>query len=185
MLHYDAQAGELTPLGGHVMAQATEPISLEATINGKSVMVRSDPRRTVLEVFREDLHLTGMKYGCGEAACGACMVLVNGAPTYGCTTPIGEVAGKTITTIEGISPPGSSELHPVQQAFMECSGFQCGYCTPGQILGTIALLSKNPQPDDNAIRDAMEGHICRCNAYAGIFASVKRAAELSAKGGAR
>lgn len=163
------------------MPQSLDPISLETSINGTSRSLRTDPRRTVLEVLREDLQLTGTKYGCGEGSCAACTVLVNGQPVLSCTTTIGEIAGRKVVTIEGLTPEGRESLHPVQQAFLECSGFQCGYCTPGMVLGTVALLSKGASPDDAVIREALNNHICRCCSYVSIVESVKRAAELSAK----
>ena len=165
------------------MPQATETLSVQFTVNGKPAAVQSDGRRSLLEVLREDLHLTGTKYGCGEGACGACTVLVDGRAIFSCTTPMKDIADKQVTTIEGLEADG--QLHPVQKAFLECNAFQCGYCTPGQILGAVALLASNPNPDDQAIREGMNNHICRCCSYLSIFDAVKRAAEASRTGGSR
>ena len=156
-------------------------------VNGKSVDVTaSGSERTLLEALREDLHLTGTKYGCGEGACGACTVLVNGKRTFSCSTPIAECAGKKITTIEGVgvAASGGETLHPVQQAFLDEGAFQCGYCTPGMIIATIALLEHKPNPDDGEIVEWMNTNLCRCCGYPKVMAAIKRAATLG-KGEAR
>ena len=130
--------------------------------------------RSLLQVLRDDLRLTGAKPGCGEGACGACTVLLDGEPVRACVTPANAAAGCSVTTIEGLAGPG--ELHPVQREFLAAGAVQCGYCTPGMILAAVALLAGNPDPDETEIRSAMAGNICRCCSYAGITRAVRRAA---------
>ena len=144
------------------------------TVNGKAATVYAEQGRTLLEALREDLQLTGTKYGCGEGACGACAVLVDGKVTFSCSTPISQVVGKKIITIEGLAR--GDALHPAQQAFIDKQSFQCGYCTAGMIIRTASLLEQSPQPDDTAIAKAMDGHICRCCTYPRIIEAVKHAA---------
>ena len=149
-------------------------------VNGRDVEVdAAGGNRTLLEVLREDLQMTGTKYGCGEGACGACSVLVDGKRIFSCSTPANGVAGKNVTTIDGLAPSPDGALHPVQQAFIEARGFQCGYCTPGMILCTVALLSRKPNPTDEEIREGMNGNICRCCSYDNIREAVRRAANAS------
>jgi len=143
------------------------------TVNGKPASVTSDPRRPLLDVLREDLKLTGVKYGCGEGACGACTVLMDGKPVTSCNTPAAKAAGTKIVTIEGLSK--GDELHPVQEAFLAERAFQCGYCTPGMVLATVALLSETPSPTDEQIASALNGHLCRCGGYERIIKAVRRA----------
>jgi len=157
----------------------TDVVNIKFKVNDRDVDVATVPDRSLLEVLREDLTLTGTKYGCGEGACGACAVLVNGEQTFSCSTPMSQMAGKSITTIEGLAQ--GDALHPVQSAFLETQGFQCGYCTPGMIIATIALLGRKPNPSDDEVCDGMNGHLCRCCGYDNIKHAVKRAAELSAK----
>jgi aerobic-type carbon monoxide dehydrogenase small subunit (CoxS/CutS family) len=144
------------------------------TVNGKRSTVDTEPERPLLEVLREDLGLTGTKYGCGEGQCGGCTVLLDGKPALSCLTPVRVANGKTIVTIEGLAANG--KLHPVQQAFLDEGAMQCGYCTGGMVLRTVALLEGNPRPSDAQIVDALNGHICRCNGYVRILAAVRRAA---------
>ncbi len=144
------------------------------TVNGKKRTVVTDPERSLLDVLREELHLTGTKYGCGEGRCGACAVLMDGRRTLSCVTPVAMADKKTITTIEGLADGDS--LHPVQQAFLAEGAIQCGYCTPGMILSTVALLKNNPQPTDEQITEWMNVNICRCNGYTKILKAVRRAA---------
>ncbi|HTL28563.1 MAG TPA: (2Fe-2S)-binding protein [Tepidisphaeraceae bacterium] len=151
----------------------------EITLNGKPTKIQADARRMLLEILREDLHLTGTKYGCGESACGACTVLVDGKATFSCTTSLADVAGKSITTIEGIAT--GDQLHPVQQAFMEQAAFQCGYCTPGMILSTIELLNDKQNPTQAEIRTHLKPHICRCCTYPRILAAVENAIKATTK----
>jgi aerobic carbon-monoxide dehydrogenase small subunit len=148
--------------------------SFTFTVNGQQRTVTTDPQRPLLDVLREDLGLTGTKYGCGEARCGACTVLIDGKPAFSCSTPISAADKKTILTIEGLAK--GETLHPVQEAFLAESAFQCGYCTPGMIMGTVALLSENPKPTEAQIVTAMNGHICRCNGYPRILKAIERAA---------
>ena len=143
-------------------------------VNGKERTVVTDPERPLLDVLREDLHVTGPKYGCGEGRCGACTVLMDGSRTLSCITPVAKADKKKITTIEGLSDGGS--LHPVQQAFLDEGAIQCGYCTPGMILAAVALLEKNPQPTDEQIAEWMNVNICRCNGYPKILNAIRRAA---------
>ncbi|MGB7156490.1 MAG: (2Fe-2S)-binding protein [Tepidisphaeraceae bacterium] len=153
-----------------------EMATIRLKVNGRDFDVSTEPDRSLLEVLREDLALTGTKYGCGEGSCGACSVIVDGKRLFTCSTTASQVAGKTITTIEGLST-GADALHPVQQAFLDAGAFQCGYCTPGMILATVALLARKPNPTDEEIRDGMNGNLCRCCGYQNIVDAVKRAAE--------
>ena len=147
---------------------------MELMLNGGKKQVRSSPGRMLLDVLREELDLTGAKYGCGEGQCGACTVLVDGAAVRSCRTPLSVVLGKRITTIEGLEDKG--RLHPVQQAFIQADAMQCGYCTPGMIMGSVALLRKSPDPDETEIRRGLEGHVCRCGTYPRIVQAVRMAA---------
>jgi aerobic-type carbon monoxide dehydrogenase small subunit (CoxS/CutS family) len=144
------------------------------TVNGRKRTVTTDSKRPLLDVLREDLQLTGAKYGCGEGKCGSCTVLVDGKPVFSCVTPVSEVEGKTILTIEGLAT--GENLHPVQEAFLAEGAFQCGYCTPGMILAAVSLLGATPQPTDEQVVAAMDGHLCRCGGYPRILKAVKRAA---------
>jgi aerobic-type carbon monoxide dehydrogenase small subunit (CoxS/CutS family) len=143
-------------------------------INGKDITVDADGSRMLLWVLRDDLDLTGAKYGCGEGQCGSCTVLVDGVAVRSCVTPLRAVAGKKITTIEGLEQDG--KLHPVQEAFLETNAFQCGYCTPGMIMAAAGLLRKNPNPTEAQIKQSMNGNICRCGTYPRIVAAVRLAA---------
>lgn len=143
-------------------------------VNGELKTVRTEPLRKLLEVLREDLYLTGAKYGCGEGQCRACLVLVDGEPAMSCLLPVGVVEGKSITTIEGLAE--GDTLHPVQQAFLEEGAMQCGYCTGGMILSAVALLQKKPDPSDEEIIQGMNGNLCRCNEYVKITSAVRSAA---------
>ncbi len=145
-------------------------------VNGRTVSVDADGDRPLLSVLRDDLALTGCKYGCGQSQCGACTVLVDGSPVRSCTRKTGTVGDAEILTIEGLEREG--ELHPVQAAFLACDALQCGYCTPGMILGAVALLEKNPAPSDAEIINGMNGHICRCGTYQRIVAAIHEAARM-------
>lgn len=147
------------------------------TVNGQQKTVTTDPNRPLLDILREDLQITGPKYGCGQGQCGACTVLIDGNRALSCITPVSAADKKKITTIEGLAD--GDRLHPVQQAFLDEGAIQCGYCTPGMILSTVALLEENSQPTDEEITDWMNGNICRCNGYAKIFNAVRRAATLT------
>jgi aerobic carbon-monoxide dehydrogenase small subunit len=144
------------------------------TVNGQERSITSDPARPLLDVLREDLQLTGTHYGCGEARCGACSVLVDGKRVFSCKTAIEDVAGKKIRTIEGLAM--GDRLHPVQQAFLEENAFQCAYCTSGMIMCAVGLLEANPHPSDAEIAAGMNRNICRCCSYPKIAQAVKRAA---------
>ena len=150
--------------------------SLKFTLNGKSQRISTDSRRTLLDVLREDLDLTGTKYGCGEGQCRACTVLLDGNPIRSCQTEISDVEGHAVETIEGLATDG--RLHPVQEAFIKENAMQCGYCVPGMILSTVALLKRNPTPSDAQIVEALNGNICRCCGYVNILKAVRRAAPL-------
>jgi len=145
------------------------------TLNAKSVEVDVDPGTPLLWVIRDTLGLMGTKYGCGIAQCGACTVHIDGAPTRACVMPIEAVAGRRITTIEGLSQDNS---HPVQQAWLKFSVPQCGYCQSGQIMSAAALLATNDNPSDQEIDAAMSGNLCRCGTYPRIRAAIKAAAKL-------
>jgi len=142
-------------------------------INGEKHDVTVDPDVELLSVLRYHLDLTGTKYGCGEGACGACTVLVNGTPSRACITPVGSVEGKEVTTIEDLEKNG--KLHPVQEAFLTVDAFQCSYCASGMIMSAVALLKNNPAPTDDAIVKAMNGNICRCGTYPYIVKAIKMA----------
>jgi len=144
-------------------------------INGHRHAVQTDPQRPLLDVLREDLELTGTKYGCGEGECGACTVLLDGRATRSCLTAVSDAEEVQITTIEGLAAP-SGPLHPVQQAFLDQQAMQCGYCVPGQILTAVAMLAENPRPTREDIVSTMDGNLCRCCNYAKILAAVRQAA---------
>lgn len=148
-------------------------VKVTLTVNGKKQTISTDPERPLLDVLREELHLTGTKYGCGEGRCGACTVLMNGERVLSCVTPVVRANKKSITTIEGLAE--GDTLHPVQQAFLAEGAMQCGYCTPGMIMTAVALLEKNPNPSDEDITAAMNVNICRCNGYTKIINAVRRA----------
>ena len=148
---------------------------MQLLVNGETYEVAVDAERMLLGVLRDDLGLTGSKYGCGEGNCGACTVLLDGGMTRACVTPVVSAAGREITTIEGLA--AGDTLHPVQNAFIEHTAFQCAYCTPGFILSTVALLARNPSPDENQVRSALSGHICRCGTYVRIIKAALSAAE--------
>ncbi|HKO15574.1 MAG TPA: (2Fe-2S)-binding protein [Gemmatimonadaceae bacterium] len=147
---------------------------LDLQVNGRSHSLNVDPGRPLLGVLREELALTGTKYGCGEGACGACTVLVGGQAVHSCVTPVSAALGKPVTTIEGLEQNG--RLHPLQQAFVDEGAMQCGYCTPGMVLAGVALLSATPRPSTDEIVRALNGNVCRCGTYPRIVAAVQRAA---------
>jgi len=149
-------------------------------VNGTERSVTTDPQRRLLDVLREDLQLTGTKYGCGEGLCGACTVHLDGEPARSCLLPVTAAEGKSVTTIEGLAR--GEELHPVQQAFLEEGALQCGYCTSGMILAAVALLQKTPDPTDVQVAAGMNGHLCRCNGYLKIVKAVRRAAATTKAG---
>src|SRR5690242_2849814 len=146
--------------------------TMNFTVNGQRHTVTTDPGRPLLDVLREDLQLTGAKYGCGESQCGACSVLVDGTRVFSCRMPASRADGKTILTIEGLASGGV--LHPVQQAFLDEGAFQCGYCTAGMIMGVTAVIKNNPKATETEILSELERHICRCCSYAGYRKAVRR-----------
>ena len=150
---------------------------IKLNVNGRDITVDADPGMPLLWVLRDILGLTGTKYGCGRALCGACTAHVDGQPVRSCVTPLSALADKRITTIEGLSQDRS---HPVQRAWIELDVPQCGYCQSGQIMSAVALLARTPQPSDADIDAAMSGNICRCGTYQRIRAAIHRAAELTA-----
>ena len=156
--------------------------AIQFTLNGKTVRLRVDGERMLLWVLRTDLGLTGPKYGCGEEQCGACTVLVDGEAVLSCQTPVKDVKGKEVLTIEGLA--GDGELHPLQQAFVEHDALQCGFCTPGMILKAYSLLSKTPQPTREQIIQGMEQNLCRCGSYPRVLQAIE-AASKAMKGGTK
>ena len=153
----------------------------ELHVNGSNHRIAADSSRSLLSVLRDDLDLTGSKYGCGEGQCGACTVLVGGVPTRSCITQVGTAAAKPITTIEGLETNG--RLHPLQQAFLDHDALQCGYCTSGMIMSGVALLNKNPNPGEEEIVRFMEGNVCRCGTYPRVVRAVQQAAAALKAGG--
>jgi xanthine dehydrogenase YagT iron-sulfur-binding subunit len=157
------------------------PIAL--VVNGRAHRVRVEPRQTLLSVLRTPIGLTGTKPGCERGECGACTVLIDGVPRYSCLTLALEAEGREVTTVEGLLD--GETLGPVQQAFADEDAFQCGYCTPGQVMAAEGLLRRTPQPTLDEVRVGMSGNLCRCGAYPHIFRAVRRAAELPRTGGGR
>ncbi len=153
--------------------------SAKFMVNGDLVELEVHEHWTLLRVLREELDLTGAKPGCGEGECGACTVLVDGMAVNSCIYPVMEVVGREVLTIEGLSGPGNA-LHPIQQAFLEKAGVQCGFCTPGMIMSAKALLDAVPNPSEDEIRHAIAGNMCRCTGYVQIVESIQHAAELLA-----
>ena len=150
------------------------------TVNGRKRTASAPPDTTLLVFLRDYLGLNGTKYGCGEGACGACAVLVDGRAMNSCMVKAAALAGKRITTIEGLAADG--KLHPVQQAFLDVEAFQCGFCTPGMIVASTALLSENRSPGEAQIRERLEGHLCRCGTYPRIVEAVRLAAKGARRG---
>jgi aerobic-type carbon monoxide dehydrogenase small subunit (CoxS/CutS family) len=146
---------------------------MELVVNQKHYRIVLDPNRMLLWVLRDELDLTGAKYGCGEGQCGACTVLLDGVAVRSCITPVSKAAGKQITTIEGLAQDG--KLHPLQEAFIEADAMQCGYCTPGMIMSGAALLDKKPQASEGEVRSGLQGNVCRCGTYPRIVAAVQMA----------
>jgi len=149
---------------------------LELVVDGVPLSAPvADPGRTLLRVLRDDLGRTGAKEGCDDSECGACMVLVDGRPVNSCSYLALQAAGREITTVEGLAGPGG-ELHPLQRAFVEGGGIQCGFCTPGMLISAVALLAADPDPSEASIRDALAGNLCRCTGYQPIVRAVQAAA---------
>jgi len=151
-------------------AEPTLAVEVSATVNGRLAQLTLDPRVSLLDALREHLQLTGTKKGCDHGQCGACTVHVDGRRVLSCLTLAVTVAGRSITTVEGLA---ADQLHPMQDAFIRNDAFQCGYCTPGQIMSAVALLSEPCGPSDDEVREAMSGNLCRCGAYRGIVEAVQ------------
>ena len=149
--------------------------NVQFTLNGKLQRVATDRRRTLLDILREDLGLTGTKYCCGEGQCRACTVLLDGKPVPSCQTTVDEIGGRKVETIESLATGG--ELHPVQAAFVQAGAVQCGYCVPGMVMATVGLLRRNPKPATPEIIDGLNGNLCRCCGYVNILQAVQRAAQ--------
>lgn len=149
---------------------------MDLNINDRTYKTGAGGDESLLGVLRDELDLTGSKYGCGEGACGACTVLVNGAPTRSCITKIGTLGGKKIVTIEGLEKNG--KLHPVQDACLKVDVFQCSYCAPGMIMSAVALLNKNSKPGEAEIRTAMQGNVCRCGTHTRIVEAIVEASRV-------
>lgn len=147
--------------------------TMDLVVNGKKQSIKADDDDSLLFVLREQLDLTGSKYGCGEGQCGACTVLIDGVARRSCITKVGTVGGKPITTIEGLAKEG--KLHPIQQSFLKTDVFQCSYCASGMIMSAVALLEKNPKASEQEITSAMQGNICRCGTYHRVVEAIKEA----------
>lgn len=152
--------------------------TIHLTVNAHAYAVDTDPQTSLLTVLRDHLDLTGSKYGCGEAQCGACTVLIDGKAQRSCVTRVGSLDQKPITTIEGLAE--GDRLHPVQQAFLDAQAMQCGYCTSGMIMSAVSLLRRNPAPKESELIDFMDGNVCRCGTYARILTAIKNAARILA-----
>ena len=153
----------------------TDIVDAKFIVNGKPVALSADPNRSVLEILREELQLTGTKYGCGEGACGACTILVDGKPKFSCSLLLSDIVGKKVSTIEGLAQ--GEKLHPMQEAFLAEGAYQCGYCTTGMIMAGAALLDQKAEPSDEQIQKAIGTRICRCCTYPMIAAAIRRAAK--------
>lgn len=151
-------------------------MKIEFKLNGNEVAVEAFPMKRLLDVLRENLHVTGTKEGCGEGECGACSVMMNHQLVNSCLVPIAQCEGTEVLTIEGLGT--ETDLHPIQQAFLDCGGAQCGICTPGMVMACFEIIQKNPNPTESQIREGLAGNLCRCTGYMKIFDSVKRAAEV-------
>jgi carbon-monoxide dehydrogenase small subunit len=153
--------------------------TVKLKVNGSDVVRDVENRQLLLDLLRDGLGMTGTHSGCDTSQCGCCTVLMNGSPVKACTTLAVQADGASVTTVEGLGTPDA--LHPIQQAFVECHGLQCGFCTPGMVMSTAALLERNPNPSDDDIRHALEGNLCRCTGYTNIVAAVRQAAAEMSK----
>jgi carbon-monoxide dehydrogenase small subunit len=156
-------------------------VDITLTVNGKTRQLRVQPRKTLADALREDLRLTGTHLGCEHGVCGACTVLLDGAAVRSCLIFAVQAVGAEVTTVEGLTP-AEGALSPVQQAFKDCHGLQCGFCTPGFVVSVTAMLADNPHPSDDEIREGLSGNLCRCTGYQGIIAAVKQAASAQSTG---
>jgi len=153
---------------------------MQLIVNGKSVHVKTDGAKPLLSVLRDELGLRGTRFGCGTEQCGACMVLIDGEPAFSCARELASLAGKAVTTVEGLTQNGAP--HPLQQAFVEEQAGQCGYCLTGIVMGAAALLARNPSPTEAEIRSELDTHLCRCGAYDRILRAIRRASEMIGQG---
>jgi len=160
------------------LSEAVKRMDIDCVVNGERRHVQAFPMARLLDVLREEMNLTGTKEGCGEGECGACAVLLNGEIVNSCLIPAMEADGTDIRTIEGIAQ--GDRLNAVQEAFLQCGGAQCGICTPGMVIASVALLKRHPHPTDAEIREGLAGNLCRCTGYQKIFAAVVRACESTA-----
>jgi carbon-monoxide dehydrogenase small subunit len=151
------------------------------TVNGKAVSATVDPRTLLVEFLRNELSLTGTHVGCDTGQCGACTILLDGRAVKSCTILAAQANGTKITTIEGVASP-AGELHPMQAAFRECHGLQCGFCTPGMVMSALDLVAKHPQPDEKTVREGLDGNLCRCTGYHNIVKAVQQGADAMRKG---
>ncbi|MEY2776340.1 MAG: hypothetical protein RLY30_438 [Pseudomonadota bacterium] len=154
-------------------------MQVSLTVNGKAVTLQAEPHTLLIQALREHLHLTGAHVGCDTAQCGACTVLVNGHAVKSCNMLLAQADGASVTTIEGLAAADGT-LHPMQTAFKECHGLQCGFCTPGMVMSAIDLCQKNPQATESEIRDLLEGNICRCTGYQNIVKAIAQGAKAMA-----
>jgi carbon-monoxide dehydrogenase small subunit len=161
------------------LSETVSRVSIACKVNVEPRQVQAYPMARLLDILREEMHLTGTKEGCGEGECGACAVLLNGAIVNSCLVPAMQADGADIRTIEGISD--GNQLSAVQEAFLECGGAQCGICTPGMVIASVALLERHPHPSDAEIREGLAGNLCRCTGYQKIFAAVVRACESTSE----
>src|SRR5947209_20113431 len=157
------------------MPETIENVAIKVSVNGKPRSLNVEPRTLLVEMLREDLELTGTHIGCDTTYCGACTVLMNGAAVKSCTVFAVQADGAEITTVEGLAKNG--DLHPIQKAFGDCYGLQCGYCTPGLMISAVQLLSENQEPSEKDIRKAIAGNTCRCTGYQNIFKAIQAAAQ--------
>jgi carbon-monoxide dehydrogenase small subunit len=160
-----------------------ETVQVSFSVNGRREDIDVEPRRTLADALRENLGLTGTHLGCEQGACGACTILLDGEPVRSCLMLAVQADGSSLTTVEGLASD-EGELHPLQQAFAECHGLQCGFCTPGFLISALHLLSTHPDPSRDEIRAELSGHICRCTGYAAIVDAVRQAATMMAPRGA-
>jgi carbon-monoxide dehydrogenase small subunit len=159
-------------------SEETTMTRLSLQVNGRAVEADTAPTTLLVELLRGPLRLTGTHQGCDTAQCGACTVLLDGAPVKSCSLLALQAQGRSVTTVEGLAPEGAT--HPLQEAFMACHGLQCGFCTPGMLMAACGLLNRVPQPSDEQIADALEGNLCRCTGYVNIVAAVQQAAQAMA-----
>ncbi len=161
----------MTVVLGRTRGERGDSVEITVTVNGSTYTRDVEPRRLLVHFIREDLGLTGTNIGCDTSSCGACTVLMNGESVKSCTMLAVQVNGEELTTIEGLAP-GPDELHPMQRAFQEQHGLQCGYCTPGMVMASVSLLAENPKPTEAEVREGLEGNLCRCTGYHNIVKSV-------------